>query len=93
MLCPWPPGVPGEALLWVLLLGCHGLRVCPSLFRFLHALYLSGEGKRCVGGGSAFSLLEANSHLYSIEMPHSHLPSLVRSVVEVLSSKCSQIGE
>ena len=34
VLCPWPPGVLGEALLWVLLLGCCGLRVLPSLFRF-----------------------------------------------------------
>ena len=93
VLCPWPPGVLGEALLWVLLLGCCGLRVRPLLFRFSSALYLSGEEAVCVWGGLAFSLIEDNSPLYSIKMPHCHLPSLLRSIVEVLSSICSQIGE
>ena len=51
------------------------------------------QGGGVCAWGSAFSLIEANSPLYSIKMPHSHLPSLLRSVLEVLSSKCSQIGE
>ena len=96
VLCPWPPGVLGEAPLWVLLLGCRGPRVRPWLFRFSSALSISlslARGSGVCVGGSAFSLLEANSPLYSIKMPHSHLPSLLRSVVEFLSSKCSQIGE
>ena len=39
----------------------------------------------CVGG-LAFPLIEANSPLYSLKMPQSHLPSLLGPVVEVLSS-------
>ena len=94
VLCPWPPRVLGEAPLCVLLLGCRGLRVRPWLFRFSSALSISlawGSGV-CVWG-SAFSLLEANSPLYSMKMPHSHLPSPLHSVVKVLSWICSQIGE
>ena len=39
----------------------------------------------CVGG-LAFPLIEANSPLYSMKMPQSHLPSMLRPVVEFLSS-------
>ena len=32
VLCPWPPRVLGEALLWVLLLSCRGLKSEPLAF-------------------------------------------------------------
>ena len=38
------------------------------------------------GWGLAFPLIEANSPLYSMKMPQSHLPLMPRSVVEILSS-------
>ena len=92
VLYPWPPGVLGEALLWVLLLGCLGLRVHSTLLGSPELSISLAQKVVCVWG-SAFPLIEANSPLYSIKMPHSHLPSLLCSIVEVLSSICSQIGE
>ena len=54
VLCPWPPGVLGEAPLWVLLLGCLGLRVRPSLFRFSSELSISLARGSSVCGGIGF---------------------------------------
>ena len=70
-----------------------GLDCTPRSLGTLRLSISLARGSGACGGGLAFSLIEANSPLYSIEMPHFHLPSLLGSVVEVLSSICSQIGE